>query len=102
MSGKNVLRKIKESLDVFVGEKIRLKTNKGRKQVIEEEGILEETYPNIFVVKLDEKSHSARRVTYSYADVLTEMVEITIAQTTGEKRIGLLDGKGQQKRLVGI
>lgn len=102
VSNKNVLHKIKENLDIFVGEKIRLKTNKGRKQVIEEEGILEGTYPHIFVVKLDEQTHLPRRVTYSYADVLTEMVEITIKETTGDKRIGLLDGKGKQKKLVGI
>lgn len=102
MSSRNVLHKIKENLEVFVGEKIRLKTNKGRKQVVEEEGVLEETYPHIFVVKLDEQLNSSRRVTYSYADVLTETVEITIAEQTGDRRIGLLDAKGQQKKLVGI
>lgn len=99
MSSRNVLQKIKENLDVFVGERIRLKTNKGRKQVVEEEGILEKTYPHIFVVKLEEKYHLPRRVTYSYADVLTETVEITITEQTGDKRIGLARG---QKKLVGI
>jgi len=84
---------------VFVGEKIRLRTNKGRKQVVEEEGILERTYPHIFVVKLDEQSHLPRRVTYSYADVLTETVEITITEQAGDKRIGLAKGT---KKLVGI
>lgn len=101
MSSRNILQKIKENLDVFVGEKVHLKTNKGRKQVVEEEGILEKTYPHIFVVMLEEKSHLPRRVTYSYADVLTETVELVIKESTEEKRIGLAK-KVTQKKLIGI
>lgn len=87
MSPKNVLGGIKENLDSFVGKRISLRTNKGRKQVIEENGILEKTYPHIFVVKLEENL-SQQRVTYSYADVLTETVEIMIHGDKGIKKIG--------------
>lgn len=73
----NPLDQIKLDLDACIGKKIKLKANKGRKKVIEAEGILENTYPNIFVIKLD-KSNAVRRLSYTYADILTETVELTV------------------------
>lgn len=75
MAAKKVLADIKNDLDAFVGKRIRLKANRGRKRIVEREGILERTYPHVFVVKLDEKRNTAQRVSYSYTDVLTETVE---------------------------
>lgn len=68
---------IKKDLESFVGKKIRLKANRGRNRIIEKEGILESIYPNIFVIKLDERKIE-RRVSYSYADVLTQTVELFV------------------------
>ncbi|HHT37127.1 MAG: Veg family protein [Candidatus Wallacebacter cryptica] len=73
----NQLDQIKLNLDACVGKKIKLKANKGRKKIVEAEGILENTYPNIFVIKLD-KSSAIKRLSYTYADILTETVELTI------------------------
>ncbi|PRX26462.1 uncharacterized protein Veg [Orenia metallireducens] len=73
----NILGQIKSDLDSFVGKKVRLKANQGRRKIIEKEGILEQTYPKVFVVKVDE-DQTPRRISYSYADVLTETVEVKI------------------------
>ncbi len=77
MSGKKVLADIKRDLEPFVGNKIRLRANRGRKKVVEKTGVLENIYPNIFVVRLDEKQVE-RRVSFSYADILTDAVQLTI------------------------
>lgn len=77
LSARKVLADIKRDLEPFVGNKIRLRANKGRKKVIEKTGILENTYPNIFVVRLDEKQVE-RRVSFSYADILTDAVQLTV------------------------
>ncbi len=77
MSAKKVLADIKRDLEPFVGNKIRLRANRGRKKVIEKTGVLESTYPNIFVVRLDEKQIE-RRVSFSYADILTDAVQLTV------------------------
>jgi|LSQX01.2.fsa_nt_gb uncharacterized protein Veg len=71
------LSDIKKDLESFVGSKIRLKANRGRNRIIEKEGVLESIYPNIFVVKIDER-RVERRVSYTYADVLTETVELFV------------------------
>ncbi|HWP98210.1 MAG TPA: Veg family protein [Syntrophomonadaceae bacterium] len=77
MSSPRAIAEIKRDLETFVGSKIRLKANRGRNRIIEKIGVLESTYPNIFVVKLNERKIE-RRVSYSYADILTETVELFV------------------------
>jgi uncharacterized protein Veg len=77
LSSPRPISDIKKDLEFFVGSKIRLKANRGRNRIIERVGVLESTYPNIFVVKLDERKVE-RRVSYSYADILTETVELFV------------------------
>jgi uncharacterized protein Veg len=84
MSGPSVIDKIRADLAELVGKKVKIRANKGRRQVMEAEGVIESIYPNIFVIKLSE-DHALSRVTYSYTDVLTETVELRV----DDKRIGL-------------
>ncbi len=81
VAAKSVLDDIKKELESHVGERIRVKANKGRKKVDEKEGILEKTYPYIFVVKIEEGHLAERRVSYSYTDVLTETVELILPES---------------------
>jgi len=74
------IAEIKKDLEFFVGSRIRLKANRGRNRIIEKEGVLESIYPNIFVVRLNERKVE-RKVSYSYADVLTETVELFVYDT---------------------
>lgn len=84
---RNALTEIKRSLDEHVGRKIKLKANGGRRKTIERSGVLEETYPSVFIVKLDEEQHAFKRVSYSYADILTESVEVVVCNDDGQVRI---------------
>jgi uncharacterized protein Veg len=86
----NVLTKIKEDLDLFVGRTVRLKANQGRKKVLEAQGVLEQTYPKVFVVRIDENPRSVKRVSYSYADVLTSTVEVRVHDSGLDTRIGAM------------
>jgi len=83
----NDLSRIKTSLSNNVGHKVRLKAKQGRKQVIVREGVIEGIYPSIFTVKLDVQNDiptSERRVSYSYADVLTRTVELVVCEPDSE------------------
>lgn len=82
--GKNTLSEIKCTLEGYIGQKIRLKANSGRRKTIERTGILEEIYPSVFIVKLDEDQHAFKRVSYSYADILTESVELNFFNSENE------------------
>lgn len=61
-----------------IGKKVILKANKGRKKTTVREGVLEEAYPSLFVVRISNQYDFVRRVSYTYSDILTETVEITI------------------------
>jgi uncharacterized protein Veg len=87
LAAKRLLSDIKRDLDGLIGERVRLRANRGRRKVDEREGILEKTYPSIFVVKIDEEPAGARRISFSYADVLTETVELEIAGDDGYHRL---------------
>ncbi|HPF19815.1 MAG TPA: Veg family protein [Syntrophomonas sp.] len=84
MNSPRAIAEIKKDLESFVGSRIRLKANRGRNRIVEKEGVLESIYPNIFVVKLNERKID-RRVSYSYADVLTETVELFVYSAKNEE-----------------
>jgi uncharacterized protein Veg len=71
------LADIKMNLDSNLGKRLLLKANGGRRKTIERSGVLAETYPSVFVIELDQDENAFERVSYSYADVLTETVQIT-------------------------
>lgn len=77
MEKRNVLASIKKTIESHVGEKVILKANGGRKKVLVNNGVLEKTYPSIFVIRLE--TDTQRTVTYSYSDVLTKTVQIVFA-----------------------
>lgn len=74
----NSLSKIRKDLEGCIGKRVILKANKGRKKTTVREGVLESAYPNLFVVRISNQYDSIRRVSYTYSDVLTSTVEITI------------------------
>jgi len=79
LSARKILSEIKQDLEPYVGTYIKVKANRGRKKVVERTGVLESTYPNLFVVRINEKSVE-RRVSFSYADILTETVVLTVSK----------------------
>ncbi|OIK08777.1 MULTISPECIES: biofilm formation stimulator Veg [Bacillus] len=71
------LADIKHALDSNLGKRLLLKANGGRRKTVERFGTLAETYPAVFVIELDQDENAFERVSYSYADVLTETVQLT-------------------------
>lgn len=72
----DTLVKIKKKMESRIGSKIMLTAQTGRKRQTEHHGTLTETYPAVFIVDLDSDENSCDRVSYSYADILTETVAV--------------------------
>src|SRR5699024_9344885 len=70
------LVEIKDYLEGQVGKRLTLTANGGRRKTIVRSGVLAEMYPSVFIVELDQDENAFERVSYSYADVLTETVEL--------------------------
>jgi len=66
---------IKTELNENIGRKVIIKGAMGRKRFFEEKAIIESTYPNIFIVKNEEKETNA---SYRYTDILTNELQISI------------------------
>ena len=67
---------IKDQFQDLVGENIVIPVEAGRRRTKTHEGKLTETYPAVFVVELNDCEDSYERVSFSYADVLTQSIEI--------------------------
>nr|WP_132253119.1 Veg family protein [Natranaerovirga pectinivora] len=81
MIAKEDIIQVKRRMDEYVGSRVKVRANKGRKKVVVKEGVLENTYPSIFVVKVqNELQDSYRRVSYSYTDILTHTVELSLCR----------------------
>lgn len=84
MAVKKTLEAIRRNLNNHVGERVRVRSSEGRRRTLEREGILEKTYPSIFVIRLGESD--GRYVSWSYTDVLTDSVVIEFPEAEREAR----------------
>ncbi len=83
MDNKKELDKIKSDLKDNIGSKIKFASKKGRKKRTVRNGVIESTYANVFVIKIDslnEDETAERRVSYTYADILTKNVELALCK----------------------
>lgn len=81
MIAKEDITEVRRRVDAYVGSKVLVKANKGRKRIVIKQGVLESTYPSIFVVKVqNELQNTYRTVSYSYTDILTNNVELSLCQ----------------------
>ncbi len=66
---------VKTDITGKIGQKIMVRGTLGRNKFYEKEAVIENAYPNLFIVKYKEND---RNVTYSYTDVLTKTVEVQV------------------------
>ncbi|CQR47489.1 hypothetical protein BN1058_01810 [Paraliobacillus sp. PM-2] len=82
------LVEIKRGLDCQIGKRLKLTANGGRRKTVERYGTLAETYPAVFIVALDQEENAFERVSYSYADILTETVELNFIEDRSVVAVG--------------
>jgi len=73
---------VRNDIQRIIGSTVRLETNKGRQKSVISTGVVSNAYPSIFTVLLNEGSGSSRFLSFSYTDVLTNTVEITLCEST--------------------
>lgn len=78
MVNKN-LGNVRRALNKHVGSKVLVKSNLGRHKYDVMEGIITETYPCIFLIQVkNEEEDSVQTLSYSYTDVITKDVQLTL------------------------
>ena len=71
---------VKRDIEKFLGSKVKLESNKGKNKSTINEGVIANVYPSIFTVQLYEGKQPSRKLSFSYTDVLTNSVEITLCE----------------------
>lgn len=73
------VNQVRKAVVSHVGSKVKIRANKGRHKIDVTEGIISETYPSIFLIKVqDSIEESYKTMSFSYTDVLTKDVELTL------------------------
>ena len=80
MFGRNDVFHVRNDIQQIIGSKVRLETNKGRHKSVIIKGVVANVYPSIFTVQMNEGSDPSRKLSFSYTDVLTNTVEITLCE----------------------
>ncbi len=74
MVSKESMQKIRQDVENYIGLEIDIKSNVGRNKKVNKRGTIDSAYSNLFVVR---EADSTRKLSYSYADVLMNSLEIT-------------------------
>jgi len=74
MISKESMQQVKKDVESYIGQEIFIKSNVGRNKKVNKRGIIDSVYPNLFTVK---EPDGERKLSYSYADVLMNSLEIT-------------------------
>ena len=80
MISRNSLLEVKKHMEGCIGQEINIKANLGRNKQVEKFGTIDGVFSNLFVIKEQDTSH---KLSYTYADILTNNLEIT-KRDTGE------------------
>lgn len=73
------IKKVKLSVDKNIGNRVKIRANRGRHKIDISEGVIRETYPSIFLVEVDnEVDDTTQKISFSYTDVLTKDVQMQL------------------------
>lgn len=73
------IKKVRLSVDKNIGNKVKIRANRGRHKIDVTEGIISETYPSIFLVEVENKLDATiQTISFSYTDVLTKDVQMQL------------------------
>ena len=74
MISKESMQRVRRDVESYIGQEIDIKSNIGRNRKVNKRGTIDSAYSNLFVVR---EVDSTRKLSYSYADVLMNSLEIT-------------------------
>ena len=87
---KATIMDIRREVENCLGKRVKLEAHKSKKKLYQKEGIIAETYPSIFTVRVKEDKRKEQKLSFSYSDLLTQSVKIVL----------LDDGETEQQALV--
>ncbi|MFM1514687.1 Veg family protein [Helcococcus ovis] len=78
MKRSEALAAIRSEVEENIGKKVQLKADRGRKKIVTRVGYIENAFPNLFTVKVNNDFDESVTLSYTYSDVLTSTVKIKV------------------------
>ncbi len=78
LKDQNLLHVIKAEVEENIGRRVILRADRGRKRIVTKEGVIENAFQDVFTVRISNDFDRARTVSYTYTDILTSTVTLTI------------------------
>lgn len=78
MKRSEALAAIRNEVEENIGKKVKLEADKGRKRIVTREGYIQEAFPNLFTVRVNNDFDESLILSYTYSDVLTSTVKIKV------------------------
>lgn len=72
-----IVDSIHNTLEGYVGQRLRVRANMGRSKIAVSEGTLTQVHPRLFIMEIDRKRGRTARQSYQYVDILTGTVELS-------------------------
>lgn len=70
---------VRRAVAKHVGSRVKVRSNLGRHKYDVTEGVISDIYPAIFLVTVEnEEENTLQTISYSYADVITKDVQLTL------------------------
>lgn len=79
MISKDSLLQVRKDVENNMGQEIMIKANLGRNKSVCKRGTIEKTFSNLFLIREEDTNSN---ISYSYADILTNNLEITYLNDT--------------------
>ena len=74
------LEEIKNAITSLKGKPVEMEVNNGRKKIVKYQGVVENIYKSVFVVKIENEANIDKK-SYSFSEVLCGDVKIASKQT---------------------
>ena len=79
----DVIDKIRASVTMQIGSRVRIKQDEGRHRSSIREGVLQGAYPSVFTVVVDGRTPGEEQVlSYSYSDIVTKVIRMKLCEAS--------------------
>lgn len=75
---RETINSIKSEVQDNIGKEVIVEADKGRKKIITKKGYIENAFPSLFTVRVQNEFDEERIVSYTYSDILTSTVKLQI------------------------
>ncbi|MGL5041608.1 MAG: Veg family protein [Culicoidibacterales bacterium] len=76
-----MVAKLRKTLLSHKGQEVELICDEGRNVISRDKAIITEVYRSIFIVEVYKDENRIQRKSFSYADLMTKVVELCIVET---------------------